>query len=699
MREYSHATIVSIFILILSDLHHFCYATQNGYTKTKVGSRLKLDHCYKNLTTTNNSYYKYSSQKTCLDVRLPYRTTIIPDYVPEIQSIEHISNHLEKWKQFKYLPNCWRNLQALLCSMFIPLLDEDPTMTRAARVSRPSVDSCNNLINNQHCKFIARHYGWHPIFNCSDNGIYAKNCSNELRDFQYKPPECLSPLVPTNDSDTWFKDVSGCTMHCKYPILDSKDQENIKYLIRILSISGFIVTLIAIIIMDKSNKMSQVIGKCILCQPLLYLGWSLQTILGRDIACSLSGASLYGLPIVANACVLSFILTYSSMIHFSIWYAYMGEICHRELTKEEDKNENQAKVAQNNWSQALVAQDVIAQGSKARDTVTKKETIVKWISYYLPVILFVAVAFLGQIDGNGIYGICTVGQKSIIMKLLFVFALDFICTAYGNIYHVRTIYSILKKDIVSSSLNKNYSRILAIVILSSARLLLGIGNHLHEYYNRSIWEDSVDKYVSCKLNPHLDNNDYEIDMMNRQECELDINYLAPLYYLELISTLGLGMVIASWAYCDKNIRELKRKVIDLLEDKEDKKKRYYFNLMERGAPNLNHPDTISLTASQAKTSTSLHSTRLSVAGRVCSWMSRNSSLRRFGQKVPEGPPDDFTMVNCAGGFDLTPELLTIHKFLNVLPEYRKISEVNRGREPSLEPPKFYFSLDGAQDKP
>lgn len=533
-------------LLILLNLCCFCNASQITYLKNKFGSRSKLDLCYKNLTTSTNSQattcQKYATQKYCLDIRLPYRTSIIPDYTPDLQSIEQISSYIEKWEQFRSLPKCWHYLQVVLCSIFMPQLDDDPTSMRATRVSQPSVDSCNNMF--KHCKFISRHYTWPAeFFNCSDTNIYAKNCSNEFRDFRHKSHTCQYPLVPSNDSSSWFRDVDGCSMHCKYPVLDTGDQEHIKFLIQILSTCGFFITLIAKMIQTKSSMLSQVIDWCLGSQILFYVGWSLQTILGRDIACSSSGASLYNLPFVANACILSFALTYLPMLCFSIWYAYMGQVCHQELIEKES---NEANV----------------------DNDTRRIKLVKWLSILLPSALFIAVLFIGQIDGNGLYGICTVGQKSIILKSLFVFAPDFICTTYGNLYLIRTIYKLSTVIDKNPTSKRIHMQIVILIIFNSTRLLLSIGNQFYAHRNQSLWEESVDKLVACKLNPHLNEIAHDMDeiSINRQDCELNIKNLVLLYYIELISNLGLGIIIAWWALCDINFNMLKKMIINFLED-------------------------------------------------------------------------------------------------------------------------------------
>lgn len=555
-------------------------ATQNSILKSKFGSRSKLDLCYKNVTSSSN-IQKCSTQRSCLDIRLPYRNTNVPDYVLDMQfsSMEQVTTYLQKWYQFRHLPKCWPDLQVTLCSIFVPQSEEDLTTGKILRTSRPSVESCIDLINNEHCKFIERHYGWDPIFNCSDTNLYAKNCTNELRDYRHKSnaPACHYPLVASNDNRSWFKDIGGCSMNCKYPILDVDDQAHIKVFIGILTRIGLFMTFMALLLeannrREKIKRSLQVIRKCVGCQFLIYLGWYLQIFLARDIACSSSGAPLYGLPLIANACVLSFLLTYLPSLSFFIWYAFLGELINKEL----DNMVEEAK------STSLKPKD-----SHELEN-TKKNTVVDLLSYFLPVVLLVTVAFLGQIDGNGLYGICSIGQQSFTNKALFVILPDLIFTAYGNLYLLSAICKMSSAKEDNPILKSDYIRTVAIAIFSTLRTTLSIGNYVYVHKNRSLWDESVDNFVSCRLNPIRQslNNDYDVDMSilthPSQECELDTKPVVSLYYLELISTLGLGIIIASWSFTYENYYPLSRKIIHFLESKEDKKKRACWNLMEDG---------------------------------------------------------------------------------------------------------------------
>lgn len=389
--------------------------------------------------------------------------------------------------------------------------------------------------------------------NCSSTTHFARNCSNQLKDRVTAPTQntCLYPLVPNNDEKSWFKDVEKCSLNCKHPISDFTQQAIIKLIIEVLSTIGLITTLVAILLFvltEKYNKqhsrssshMAKVIKRCVVCHFIVYLGWSLQMFFG-NIACSPNGASISGLTLTANACVLSFLLTYLPSLSNLLWCAYLARLCYEKISgfsKNQKSSSNEV--------------DIILSRS----------------SYVLPLILLMTVVLVIQIDGNGLYGVCTVGRQSTMMKILFVFIPKIVGTIYGNYYFMLTIYKFMKVSNMSPSKKRNLARIIALASLNTMDVLFSIWNYLNNFINQQEWNDSIHNYLDCKTNLKSLYDDSELIMVDK--CIIDKKPTITLYYLELVSTLGIGIVIASWAFCGPNLKVLRSKLIELLVEDEIK---------------------------------------------------------------------------------------------------------------------------------
>jgi smoothened protein len=455
----------------------------------------------------------------------------------------------------------------------MPKCEEDPSTGRVAQIYQPSSDICYDLINanKTNCKMIQKQLidEWSSLFTCTDTNLYARNCSNELKDLTYSigansKQTCQYPLVPTSDNQNWFKDVDGCGLHCKFPIFNPSDQANISLVIKALCLIGLIITVLAMLLFkvnkasSKSSRMAKVIKRCTICQLLIYVGWSLQIFVNHEVGCKADGSMLQGQPLVANTCILSFILTYLPSLASLFWCAHLGRLCHEKLTGNKHKSP----------------------GSAALDRT------LSLFNYGIPLTLFVSVAFLGHIDGHGLYGICIVGQQSVMIKTIFVFLPSIIGTVYGNYYFIRTIITIalVKATPMKPSLRRNFMRISALATLTILQTILTIVNYFYELHNHQEWLQSLEQYVGCQLNlTSIDSLVSQHEFTRQQECSIDAKPFMALYYLETISNLTIGIVISSWAFYESNYKGLKRKLIDWLEDDRDRQRRAKAYMHQRPA--------------------------------------------------------------------------------------------------------------------
>jgi hypothetical protein len=543
---------------------------------SKDNSRPKLK-CLKNVTTLitepqtqfaiTNSKCVTLSHPYCLDIKLPYNSiALLPDSFPDLnlKTFEDVQNFLDKWRHLQKLPTCWPILQVALCSLLMPKCEEDPLTGRIVQFHQPNVDICSELINfnKTNCKFIQKQLveEWPSLFTCNDTNLYAKNCTNELRDLKYSlgassKQVCQYPLVPTNDNQSWFKDIEGCALHCKFPISSSYDQASISLVIKCLCLVGLTSTIVAIILFkfnkasSKSSRMAKVIKRCTICQLLIYIGWSLQIFFNHEVGCKTDGSQLYGQPLVANSCILSFILTYLPSLSSLFWCAHLGKLCQEKLTGNEDKSANNSEI----------------------------DRTLSLFNYGIPLTLFVSVAFLGHIDGHGLYGICTVGQKSVLIKTIFVFVPSLVGTLYGNYFFARIIFKLafVRTTTMKPSLRRNFIRISALATLSTLQAIFSVINYFYESNYQHEWVQAIEHYVGCQLN--LNNIDSMVSQHDytrqQQECVISSKPFITLYYIEILSTLTVGVIISSWAFYDSNYKGLRRKLIDILEDDKDRQRR------------------------------------------------------------------------------------------------------------------------------
>lgn len=548
-------------ILLLLALH--CFNKVYGYhSRYKYGHRPNI--CIKNQTVGFTADAQLTqlprplilNNRNCLDLQLPYNSTMLPEYLPDmsINSYEEAYIYIQRWQIFRKLPKCWPYIQRAVCSIMMPEYDEDRLWYKWWRVSRPSVDICNDLVNRNNCNFVKKHYGWPALFNCSDSNLYARNCTSDFRDFKTTSmiDSCLYPLVASNEENDWFPDVPGCTMHCKYPIFNQNAQLSISNFVKFMTVMGLMSTVVALIIIEasntynKSSRIAEVMKRATFLHCICYIGWSLQMFNSADIGCKQDGSALYQSSLNANPCVLSFLLIHMAQISNVVWFAYLGKLCHERLLGKK-RSDQQAKVT---------------------------SRCVNMLGYGLPLISLVMITSLGQIDGHGLYGICAISKRSQVLKFLFEYIPKFVSMFYGNWFFIKSIMIITQRNRIESSWRRNLIRIVALITLSSMQAIVSTGIYMYEQFNQITWTQSIYNYIVCSLNPRsLYDYDYESEIINRHECAIDKEPIILIYYLDLLSELSIGIVIASWAWCDTNFIGIRRKLIYMLENERLKQSR------------------------------------------------------------------------------------------------------------------------------
>lgn len=514
----------------------------------------KTNLCYKNITQPTTRCLLHLSPPTFLDLELPYRSIALPEYIPGLNvTADEIIRYSQRWLEVKRtLPKCWPYLQVALTSIFMPRCDEDPDTGHPIRIYQPSYDICNDLVNKNNCNFLERHYGWLPMFNCSDSNLYNRNCTNDLRELKTSTDSCKYPLVPSSDSKLWFKDVTGCAMHCKYPIMDPLNHHQISFIIALFGLMGLTSTSLAVLLYSvyngKSSRMAKVTKQCTWCQLANYIGWLLQFVYSQDIACSLSGAPLPGNK---GVCVVTFFLTYVPTLASLLWCCYLAKLCFEKLTGIKKRD------------------------SKGTADIDKNIYV---FCYGIPFGLFVIVALMSEIESHGLYGVCTVGQQSnVVIKFIFLHTPTFVGVLYENFYFTRTFFKLNKAKNKKESLIRNLVRIATLASLSTIHLISSIGRQIYELRNHERLFEGVDKYLACGLNLEKI-NEYDDDEFSkiRSQCTIpDTKSMVTIYYIELASSLSIGIIIASWALYEPNFLALRRKLVDLLKDEKDLQRKFY----------------------------------------------------------------------------------------------------------------------------
>lgn len=686
----------------------------------KFHHQQRYESCLKNHSSpplTDNQRCITLNHPYCLGIKLPYNSITLPDQSTDLNltSVEDVQTFLASWQTVQNIdPECWTYLRIALCSLTMPQCEEDPMTFRRTKISKSSLDICNDLITKNNCKFIQRHYKtWPSIFNCSDNNLY-KTCTNELREFRNlktNSPSCQYPLVASSENVTWFKDIRGCTLTCKWPIIDEDDQNNINYMIYSLSSIAIILSILGIILFDmnrkicKTSRMAKVIQWCTIIGISKYLGWLLQFITRTNIACSSTGGPLIGIPFVANWCILSHILIYAPNLATYFLVSYLAKLSHDKiLGKHKDRS-----------------------GLGYR---------FYFMIFIIPAFLFLIIQMFGQKMGHGLYGICTVGMDPIGTRLLSVEIPQTLSSLFSLYYYSITIHYLARRDSMKPEIKRTLWRMALLIVLIIVDLVFTWVILVYEQTFKNDWVEEVDKYLACNMNlastglyptntTHLSSNFFE----NRSNCSINRKPIALLYYLELLPKFSIGIVISSWLWCSpNNIRGLLNRLLEIFYEEKDKNVIKNDNLLDRDDDsditdrkkrnyrdiylNRKH-DIIDMTSMKKpeepeiddlvvvpnlRRSDSLASASLSLDQSIDSNFhsirpSRNRNSQRYKVAQMQKPPESIEDPNIITSRWMYESILTINRYMAFLRSRPNIRERgNKSQSIPNEDPPFIFGM-------
>ena len=280
-----------------------------------------------------------------------------------------------------------------------------------------------------------------PSFlNCNDTNLYQPKCKNEYTDIKFNSSaaRCQYPLVSTDDSNIYLKNIEGCALDCDDPLYHKTDKIAFQnFLINTGCISLIVVLISTISYLPKWPNLSLTSKICFyiqICFAIHYSGWLMQAFINkRLIVCRSDQTLKYSEPNGSGlSCLINFILIYYSAFSILSWYVIMAITT---LNK---------KFKPNLYKNSLLYLHLCA-----------------WSSSFLFTIM--AIAF-SQIEGNYVYGICFISFSNRLTRLVFVMiplTVGCLIYIYGMLYRAIPVRSLLQSSKLSENLikRKEYKKI------------------------------------------------------------------------------------------------------------------------------------------------------------------------------------------------------------------------------------------------
>ncbi|XP_025831873.1 protein smoothened [Agrilus planipennis] len=460
---------------------------------------------------------------TCMGIKLPYSSTTL-DLI-NLSSQEVVQEKLQLYQYLRYIPKCWAVIQPFLCALYMPKCENGKAYLASKEMCRIISGPCKIL----HRSGIFSDF----MMKCSDSNLFPPRCKNDIHEVKFNLTGfCMEPLVKTEHSDWFYKEIEYCGLQCKDVLYTENEQQQIHKLVGycvLICISLNTFTIVTFIIDWKTAKKYPALAIFYInfCFLICYCGWMIQ-FLGsetrEDIVCKKDGTLRKSEPSANEnlSCVVVFVMVYYFFVAGMVWFVIFAYSWYMSSL------------------QAL---------GKIQDRVDKKRAYFHLVAWSLPLILTITTMALGEIDGDYVLGICFVGFVNPAARaglLLAPLAVTMVVAGYiitrGLILLIKV--KIDSRDIISEhssrKIRSNIVRMGVFTLFIIVFCIITFIYHGYVFMNSHIWDKSLHEFILCKLTSLSTDHSH---------CRKEVRPSVAMLQLQLLAIFGAGGAVASWVWC------------------------------------------------------------------------------------------------------------------------------------------------------
>ncbi|XP_017856969.1 PREDICTED: protein smoothened isoform X1 [Drosophila arizonae] len=470
------------------------------------------------------------THNTCFGSKLPYALTSLSltDYRKE----KELNEALGSYYALRHVPKCWAVIQPFLCAVFKPKCEE---INGQDMVYLPSYEMCR--ITLEPCRVLYNTTFFPKFMRCNET-LFPMKCSNDAREMKFNVTgKCLTPLVPADNSASYYPGIEGCGVQCKDPLYTDDEHRQIHKLIgyggTLCLLSNLFVVATFLIDWQNANKYPAVIVFYInLCFLISCFGWLVQFTSGsrEDIVCRKDGTLRHSEPAAGEnlSCVVIFVLVYYFLTACMVWFVFLTYAWH--------------------WR---------AMGH-VQDRIDKKGSYFHLVAWSLPLVLTITTMALSEVDANGIVGICFVGYINHPMRAglllgplcgVILIGGYFITRGMIMLFGLKHFANDIKSTSASNKIHLIIMRMGVCALLTLIFILVAIACHVTEFRHSNEWTESFREYIICRISSVFDENSV---------CKIENRPSVGILQLHLLCLFSSGILMSTWCWTPSSIETWKR---------------------------------------------------------------------------------------------------------------------------------------------
>ncbi|KAK3088510.1 hypothetical protein FSP39_020004 [Pinctada imbricata] len=494
-------------------------------------------NCLKNLTSGTSCVAMTTT--SCLGASVSFTHTYL-GFANDSSTLAEVDEKLTLWSGLKAAPKCWEVIQPFLCSVYLPKCDNV-----AGKVEYPSKEMCEKT--RDPCSIVAHINGWPWFLEC-EQSHFLDNCVEHTYEDDVsfnKTGQCNSPLVRTDNQQSWYEEVEGCGIQCQNPLFTEAEHDQVHTFIAVFGSFCIICTLFTILtfLIDwkNANKYPALILFFInICFFLGSIGWMAQFSgdARTDIVCKADGTIRKGEPGSGEtaSCVVVFIMVYYFLMAGVVWFVMLAYAWHLTF-------------------KAL---------GTPKDALANKTSYFHIASWSIPLVLTIVCIAVSEVDGDSLSGICFVGAFNNAYRggfvlapigLVLVVGLFFLCLV------LRTLIK-LKKDTpeyislkASAKIKETIIRLGIFTVLAFTFVLITFSVHLYIFTNEQSWQDSFKQYLYCEANVTVTKT---VSNTTTLTCSMSNRPSVAAYMIHIFAFFGAGISMSSWSWTKASLLSWER---------------------------------------------------------------------------------------------------------------------------------------------
>ncbi|XP_052085456.1 smoothened homolog [Mytilus californianus] len=490
--------------------------------------------CYKN--TTSYTCESLGNTTSCLGATLTFTQTSLE--FADSSTLSSVNEKLKLWEGLKYVPECWSLVQPFLCSVYLPKCE-------VGKVELPSKELCKKI--KSPCKIVEIYHGAWPDFLDCDESHFVTGCPSQAYDsLEFNTDgSCISPLVRTEDSESWYDYAEGCGVQCQNPLYTDKEHDQVHAIIAVFGSICLVCTLFTVLTFLIDWKNSKKYPALILffiniCFFLSSIGWMAQFSGGArtDIVCKSDGTIREGGPLTGEtaSCTFVFILVYYFFMAGAVWFVMLAYAWHLTF-------------------KAL---------GTPRDDLSNKTSYFHLASWSIPLVLTIVSLAVSEIDGDSVSGICMIGYQNkgyragfllVPIILVLILGMIFLVKAFKTLWALKVDTPDFISDKAKAKIKETIIRLAIFTALACVFVVITFSVHLYTFTNETEWEKHLKDYIFCQANVTVTTSVYNT---SNRVCSLGDRPSVAAVNFHILAFFGAGILMSSWSWTKASLLSWER---------------------------------------------------------------------------------------------------------------------------------------------